>query len=386
MDLTFLLTEECNLRCTYCYQKNYPRSVLPVETALSAMNAAVRHGARRLALTFFGGEPLLQSGALFSILRAARTLEREKEIPVTAKVSTNGLLLDDEVIRNAAELGLFLSLSHDGIREAMDGGRVLPDGSSSFERVDGALRRLVASGIPFGVYSVITPANVRHLLRSRRYLWDAGARILVGAIDYTARWDEASIQTLLDQYEKLADFYRTILKEKRNAHVEPFDSRISQRTRSSSYQSCAPGVRQVTVAPDGTLYACVEYFYRRLQPIGTAETWLDPDRVRALSLARRAKPDECGDCALNERCNNDCACINLRTTGSVNLPPASLCITEQETIRAADELAARLYREKVPEFLMRHYSNSYHLLSSIERLLESMGVSHEHAPAGPRSL
>lgn len=386
MDVTFILTEECSLRCAYCYQKNYPVTVLPVPTAVAALDSAARHGARFLALTFFGGEPLLRRDNLFAILEEARALERARRLPVTAKVSTNGLALDDEAIRRARELGLFISLSHDGVREAMDGGRVLPDGRSAFDRVDAALRRLVEARIPFAVYSVITPKNVACLARSREYLWETGARILVGAIDYTADWDEDAVRTLVREYRKLGRLYRRLLKDRANVHLEPFDSRIAQWTRPGEFQRCAPGVRQVTVGPDGTLYGCVEYFYRRLHPIGNAWTWLDPEAVRAVSHERCDRPDECGECALASRCNNTCACINLRATGRVNVPPASLCLTEQETIFEADRLAAKLYRRRVPEFLMRQYSRSYHLLSSIERLLESMGVPHEAAETRPRSL
>ena len=102
MELTFILTEECNLRCTYCYQKNYPRTLLSREMAETALQSALNHGAKHLSLTFFGGEPLLQAPTLFSILETARRLERESGISVTAKVSTNGLELDSSVIRNAA--------------------------------------------------------------------------------------------------------------------------------------------------------------------------------------------------------------------------------------------------------------------------------------------
>ncbi len=386
MDVTLILTEECNLRCAYCYQKNYPRSVMPVPVAVSALESAVRRGARHLALTFFGGEPFLQAPSLFEILRFARGLERRAGVPVTAKVSTNGLALDDDAVREAGALGLFISLSHDGVREAMDAGRLTPEGRSSFDPVDAALRRLVAAGIPFGVYSVITPANVAHLARSRRYLWEAGARILVSAVDYTASWDEASVRMLARQVEELGALYRSLLRERGNVHLEPFDSRIAQRTRSDEWQRCAPGVRQVTVAPDGALYGCVEYFYRRRDPIGTAEAWLDPERVRAISRERVERAPDCGDCALVERCNHACTCINLRTTGRAGAPPVSLCLTEQETIRSADRLAARLYRERVPEFLTRHYGRSAGFLAGIERLLETMGVTHERAETGPRPL
>lgn len=379
MDLTFLLTEECNLRCRYCYQKNYPRTVLPVPWALEAIRTALDRGAQELALTFFGGEPLLRADALFSILSSAREMERARRIPITAKVSTNGLALTEEILHEAARLGLFISLSHDGTREAMDAGRVGPDGSSCFERVERALQRLVEARLPFAVYSVVTPANVRFLERSQRHLWDRGARILILAIDYSAEWTPPTVAELVRQYEALGDFYRSLLKERRYTHLEPFDSRIPQRTRPGEMRRCAPGVRQLTVAPDGTLYGCVEYAYRRLRPLGTVCTWLDPQRVRELCGERSPRPPECRECALITRCNNNCACINLRATGRPDVPPASLCLTEQETIRAVDRLAAKLYRQRLPEFLMRHYSSAYPLLFHIEKLFQDMGIAYEPA-------
>ena len=59
MDLTFILTEQCNLRCRYCYQKDFHDTRMPVDVAVKAIRAAIRQGAYSLALTFFGVEPLL---------------------------------------------------------------------------------------------------------------------------------------------------------------------------------------------------------------------------------------------------------------------------------------------------------------------------------------
>jgi uncharacterized protein len=391
MDLTFILTEDCNLRCTYCYQKNFRRNDMPAEVALDALRSAVAAGERSLALTFFGGEPLLRADTMFDVLAEARQIVRAAGVRMTAKVPTNGLLLTSEIIRRAADAGLFISLSFDGVRAAQDAGRVRPDGAGSFDDALRALRLLAASGKPFGVYSVITPGNVRHLAESRQFLWDEGARLLVTAVDYTARWDEPAVRTLVEQYERVGEMYRRLLKGRRKSfHIEPLDSRIGQWTRENDWTRCVPGVRQVTVGPDGTLYGCVEFFYRRMFPLGTARGWLEDDRVKAFASQHLAgRPDECKTCGVRDRCTNTCACVNLRTTGHANRPPESVCFTEQATIQAVDRIAARLYKQRVPEFLMRHYSASYHLLSGIEKLLqdyglegsgdEAEGVDHERA-------
>ena len=381
MDLTFILTEDCNLRCTYCYQKAFRRNEMPAAVGLTALRSALDAGIRggSLALTFFGGEPLLCADTLFEILREARQLERGYRVPMSAKVPTNGLALTESIVERAAETGLFISLSFDGIRAAQDAGRLKPDGrSSSYDDALRALRLLAGAGRPFGVYSVITPQNVSYLAESRRFLWAEGARILVSAIDYTANWDERSVATLVEQYEQVGRMYGDLLRRReRSFHLEPLDSRISQWTRPRDWTRCCPGISQVTVAPDGTLYGCVEFFYRRLFPLGTAAGWLDDELVRAFAKAELAgKADECKTCGVRDRCTTSCACVNLRTTGDANRPPPALCVTEQETIFAIDRVAERLYRRRVPEFLLRQYSSSYHLLSGIEKLLGEYGIGY----------
>ncbi len=197
------------------------------------------------------------------------------------------------------------------------------------------------------------------------------------ALDYTADWDAASIRTLQKQYQEVGKFYKQILKGRENFHLEPFDSRIAQWTRASNWKTCSPGINSITVGPDGTFYGCVEYFYRRMNPIGHARTWLNREALKAASQDRSGQPAECQACGVRDRCNNTFACVNLRTTGSVKMPPESLCQTEQATILTVDDMAARIFREQVPGFLLKHYSQSYHMLSGIEALLESLEVENE---------
>lgn len=381
IEITLIMTERCNLRCTYCYQKAFTSAAMPAATAVAALRSAAAHGAESLALTFFGGEPLLQRPALFEVLHEARELERTLGIPVSAKVSTNGLLLDEAFIEEAHRLGLFVSLSIDGTRAAHDLGRRTPSGGGSFDAADRALGLLGAAGRPFATYSVITPGNVACFAESVRYLWDRGARIIVNTTDYTAAWDEESLREMRRQYKITGKFYRRLLERKEAFHLEPFDSRISQRTRAGEYRRCQPGLHQVVVAPDGVLYGCIEYYHRRLEPLGAAPHWVDPARVRSLARSRRGEPAECGACGIRDRCNNACSCVNLRGTGRPNQPPASLCLTEQETVRTVDAVAGHIFKHKVPEFLMRQYSCSYHALSGIEKLLDTMEVEHEAVEA-----
>jgi len=374
IDLTLMLMLDCNLRCTYCYHRRFAKDVMPTTVAMDALTSAMNAGAGAVSLTFFGGEPLLEPGLMFEILGRARKLETSRQVPLTAKVSTNGLLLTEDVVEKARQTGLFISLSMDGIRESQDAGRKTAAGGSSFDSAQKALDLLAGADCPFAVYSVITPDNVTWFAESVEYFWDRGARIIVNTPDYTARWDRASLSRLRRQYRKAGLFYRRLLENNEYFHMEPFDSRISQVTRPDQWRRCAPGAGQVVAAPDGTLYGCIEYYHRELIPLGTASGWIERGRARQLAANKRPKPDACVSCGISTRCNNSCACANLRGTGHAGTPPRTQCDCERAAVLTVDSVASALYRRKVGEFLRKHYSCSYHLLTGIERIVEDMGV------------
>jgi len=100
------------------------------------------------------------------------------------------------------------------------------------------------------------------------------------------------------------------------------------------------------------------------------DRWLEPDRVRLFTREKRIPPADCRSCGLADRCNNRCACVNLRGTDSAAVPSGTLCALERILLSAVDETAARLFEKKVSEFILRNYSCSYHLLYSIEKILE----------------
>ena len=372
MDLTFILTEDCNYRCTYCYQPAYAPRRLALEDAVAAFEAALASGVRSLSLTFFGGEPFLEAETLFEALGHVRRRERETGVPAVAKVSTNGSRLDPATVDRARSLGLFVSLSFDGLPEVQDRGRPRADGGPSAKEAERALDLLLEARVPFAVYSVVTPDNVDRLSASRAHLWRRGARLLVTALDYTASWGPDSIRILEREYARLGKLYERWLRRGDRFQVEPLDARISQWTRAGAWRRCSPGIRQVTVGTDGRLYPCVEHFYRRTGAIGTARTWLDAARVQERARARGGLAPECEECGIRDRCNQTCACVNLRGTGRPNRPPLSLCLTEQALVAASDRIAARLYRKRVPGFLIRHYSASYHLLSAVEEMVREL--------------
>ena len=71
-------------------------------------------------------------------------------------------------------------------------------------------------------------------------------------------------------------------------------------------------------------------------------------------------------CALKDRCNNNCSCLNWQTTSNINAISPFLCESERILIPIVDKLGGKLYKKRAPMFIQKHYNDSYPILSYME--------------------
>lgn len=378
MQLVLQLTRDCNLACTYCYQSHSRGAGMTAEVAAGAVRMLIDRGESHIALSWFGGEPLLERQLIEATQARLVELGARHGTLVTAKVSTNGVLLDESFCRFARQHALFISLSTDGCPEAQDPGRPTVGGEASSAQVEAALDALRRTRTPFSSYSVITPQNVRYMARSADWLFSRGARIQISTLDFGAPWQERDLRRLERGYVALARRYRRWSRQGHEFFLAPFDARIATRTRAAEFRQgrCAAGIRQVAVDPEGHVYPCIEFLEDPRWRIGHVRTGIDEAAFAAWRDQHRgARPEECSGCGIRDRCGSTCACLNLRTAGSLHGVSELLCTYERAMTLAADRLGADLFRRRDRSFLRRHYDPRHHVLSAIESLLEEA-----HAP------
>jgi uncharacterized protein len=130
-------------------------------------------------------------------------------------------------------------------------------------------------------------------------------------------------------------------------------------------------VRQVAVDPEGFLYPCIEFLEQPGYRIGHVARGFDQEAIASWRTRHGgARPAECSGCGIRDRCGSTCACLNLRTAGSLRGISALLCEHERMVTLAADRIGALLWRRKDRAFLRRQYDPHHHVLSAIESLLE----------------
>ena len=142
MHLTLHLTRACNLRCSYCYAPPQADRGMSLKVGRQALRLGSEINNGPCGFVFFGGEPLLHKELIRPLVAEAETMQHEGLGPFHFKLTTNGLLLDEAFLDFAVEKDILVAMSIDGVREAHDRHRRLPDGTPSFDRLLPKLRQL----------------------------------------------------------------------------------------------------------------------------------------------------------------------------------------------------------------------------------------------------
>jgi uncharacterized protein len=371
MHLTLHLTRACNLRCDYCYAPPRPGDGMTLEVARQAMRLGAGLTNGSCGIVFFGGEPLLHKDLIRRVVTDARQSAEQNPGQFHFKLTTNGLLLDDEFLDFTVANDVLVAMSFDGVRQSHDRHRRLPDGRGTFDVLLPTLHRLLAARPYASVLTVVNPDTVGWLADSMAFLLDQGCRYLIVSLNFAGAWSPEQLDELQRQYEQLGQYYIAWSRAGRKFYLSPFEVKLASHIlgEGARCQRCELGQRQISVDPQGYLYPCVQF-----TAAGPASPWrighvasgIDAAARQRLHDQSEAEKAPCRACALRDRCHNTCGCLNWQTTGSVNQVSPLLCRHEQMLTPIADRVGATLYAERNERFLQKHYNPAYPILSWIE--------------------
>jgi uncharacterized protein len=377
MHLTLHLTGACNLRCRYCYAAPHAGGSMTLETAQAAIALAraelqrTGQNDQSLGVIFFGGEPLLQRSLIQDIVRHCRTVEADTGQLFHFKITTNGTLLDEAFLTDPATSEIFVALSHDGVAAAHDANRVNLDGKGTFQRLEPIIDLLLRHRPYAPVMLTVTPAMVMHYADSVAYLFDRGFHYLICSLDYGGAWTPRALQTLASQYRRLAAWYERLTLREEKFYFSPFEVKIASHVFPGSCRRdrCELGKRQISVAPNGRLYPCVQFVgdgTDDIYCIGDVNSGIDESARERLFIMNGEEKADCADCAIRERCNHFCGCLNRQSTGRIDRVSPTLCAHERIVLPIADRLAARLFKRRSAMFIQKHYNELFPLISLVE--------------------
>ena len=321
----------CNLNCSYCFasQGKYhgDRALMSLEVGKRALDFLIEHSGTRtnLEVDFFGGEPLMNFDVVKELVAYARVREKECGKNFRFTLTTNGVLIDDDVIDFANRECSNVVLSLDGRKEIHDRFRVDHAGRGSWEQIVPKFQRLVEAreGKNYYMRGTFTHANPDFLKDIEEMLrlgfTELSMEPVVCAPDDPSALTEEDLPIVLEQYEKLAE-----LMLKRHREGKPFTFyhyMIDLKGGPCIYKrisGCGSGTEYMAVTPWGDLYPCHQFVGEERFKLGNVFDGVDNTTVQDEFMACNvySRP-ECKDCWAKLYCSGGCAANAYHATGSV---------------------------------------------------------------------
>ena len=322
----------CNLSCSYCFasQGKYhgDRAIMSLEVGKRALDFLIENsqGRTNLEVDFFGGEPLMNFDMIKELVAYARKREKEAHKNFRFTLTTNGVLVDDDVIDFANREMSNVVLSLDGRKEVHDRFRVDYNGNGSWEKIVPKFQRFVEKRGNKNYYmrGTFTHANPDFLNDIKEMLrlgfTELSMEPVVCAGDDPSALTAEDLPIVLKQYEELAN-----LMLNRHREGKPFTFyhyMLDLKNGPCIYKrisGCGSGTEYMAVTPWGDLYPCHQFVGEEKFKLGNIWTGVDNIAVQNefASCNVYTRP-ECSDCWAKLYCSGGCAANAYHATGSVN--------------------------------------------------------------------
>ena len=347
----------CNLSCSYCFasQGRYhgDRALMSFEVGKRAMDFLIENsGTRRnLEVDFFGGEPLMNFDMVKKLVAYCREQEKIHNKNFRFTMTTNGMLIDDDVIDFCNKECHNVVLSLDGRKEVNDRFRVDLAGNGSYDRIVPKFQKLVAARGGTGYYmrGTFTHHNVDFTKDLFHMADDLGFSELsmepvVAPPDSPEALTEEDLPKLFDQYELLANdmlrrqkagkpitFYHYILDLK---HGPCIYKRIS---------GCGSGTEYMAVTPWGDLYPCHQFVGDPNYKLGNVWDGVTNTALRdEFKLCNVYAKEKCRNCFARFYCSGGCMANSYKFHHTINDTYEVSCEMERRRVECAIMIKAAL--------------------------------------------
>ena len=326
------IAHTCNLNCEYCFasQGKYhgERALMSLEVGKRAIDFLIENSGSRvnLEVDFFGGEPLMNFDVVKEIVAYARSIEKKYNKNFRFTLTTNGMLVDDDVIEFANKECHNVVLSLDGRKEIHDRLRKTVNGKGSYDIIVPKFQEFVKrrEGRGYYVRGTYTHNNT-DFTNDIFHMADLGFTELsmepvVCAPDdpYTLTYDDLPV--LFEQYEILAK--EMLKREKEGRPITFYHYMIDLTGGPCIYKrisGCGSGTEYMAVTPWGDLYPCHQFVGDDKYKLGDIWKGVDNHEVQnEFKLCNAYARPDCKGCWARLYCSGGCAANAYHATGSIS--------------------------------------------------------------------
>lgn len=326
------IAHDCNLACQYCFAEEGEyhgrRALMSFEVGRKALDFLVANSGNRvnLEVDFFGGEPLMNWQVVKDLVEYGRSLEQPCHKKFRFTLTTNGVLLNDEILEFANREMANIVLSIDGRRQVHDRMRPFRTGQGSYDLVVPKFQKVAQSRDQMNYYvrGTYTHYN-KDFAADVLHLADLGFRqisvepVVAQPADAYAITQE-DLPELLAEYDKLAK--EIIRRRKEGNGFNFFHFMIDLEGGpcvAKRLSGCGSGTEYLAVTPWGDFYPCHQFVGNEAFLMGNVDTGIVREDIRdEFKCCNVYAKDKCKKCFAKFYCSGGCAANSHNFHGNIN--------------------------------------------------------------------
>lgn len=311
---------DCNLRCQYCFagqgQFGGPSGLLSEETGRAAIDFLIQKSGNRkhIEIDFFGGEPLLNFKVIKKLVPYGREKAKEAGKEIKYTLTTNGVLLSEEVQQFLIENNMAAVLSLDGRPEVHNNMRPTPGGKGSYDKVVAAFKQYIKQEPKAGYYirGTFTRYNldfgqdVIHM--AEQGFLDVSVEPVVADSETEYAFRPEDLPALMQEYERLTR--ELLARREAGEPINFFHFNIDLNggpCLPKRLSGCGAGSEYLAVTPEGDLYPCHQFVGKPEFLLGTvAEGIQNTAIIEEFNQAHIYNKPECINCWAKFYCSGGC--------------------------------------------------------------------------------
>ncbi len=348
------IAHDCNLACRYCFAEEGEykghRELMSYEVGKQALDFLIANSGKRrnLEVDFFGGEPLMNFQVVKDLVKYGRELETVHNKKFRFTLTTNGVLLDDDIMEFANQEMSNVVLSIDGRKEINDQMRPSRNGKGSYELIVPKFKKMAESRNQTNYYvrGTFTHNNL-DFSEDVKHLADLGFQQIsvepvVALPEEPYAIKEEDLPKLFEEYDKLAKLMLEYKKEGKDFNFFHFMIDLSGGPCVAKRLSgCGSGTEYLAVTPWGDLYPCHQFVGEEQYLMGNVfEGVKTPNMVQDFKHCNVYSKEKCRDCFAKFYCSGGCAANSFKFHGDINDAYDIGCELQRKRVECAIMLKA----------------------------------------------
>lgn len=343
------IAHDCNLACKYCFAEEGEyhgrRALMSLEVGKKALDFLVANSGNRINLEvdFFGGEPLMNWQVVKELVEYGRSLEEPNNKKFRFTLTTNGVLLDDEILEFANREMANIVLSIDGRKEIHDKMRPFRGGQGSYDLIVPKFQKVAESREQerYYVRGTFTHNNL-DFSKDVLHLADLGFKqvsvepVVAGPEDDYAITEE-DLPVLMEEYDTLAR--EMVRRRKEGKGFNFFHFMIDLEGGpcvAKRLSGCGSGTEYLAVTPWGDLYPCHQFVGNEKFLMGNVKEGILRTDIRdEFKCCNVYAKEKCRKCFAKFYCSGGCAANAYNFHGNINDAYDVGCELERKRVECA---------------------------------------------------